>query len=127
MFLEEVFHIDSQHRLNPTTTGTNGYTWEVGKLLKNVRKAEVLYAEVPNTHYNVPAGQNTFTMVQTVSGVASTVTATVTPGNYTTSTLPTAMDTAWAAAGGNVNLMFSIDSTTLRLKVTTVSSTRKRL
>ena len=123
MFIEEVFHVDSTHRQNLATTGSNGFVWEIGKVLKNVRKAEVLYAEVPNTHYNVPVGQNTFTMVQTVSGVASTVTATVTPGNYTTSTLPTAMGTAWTTAGGNANLTFSIDSTTLRLKVTSGSST----
>ena len=123
MFIEEVFHVDSTHRQNLATTGSNGFVWEVGKVLKNVRKAEVLYAEVPNTHYNVPVGQNTFAMVQTVSGVSSTISATVTPGNYTTSTLPTAMAAAWAAAGGNAQISFSIDTTTMRLKVTSGSST----
>ena len=34
----------------------NDYTWGISRILKNVESIEVLYAEIPNSYYNIPEG-----------------------------------------------------------------------
>ena len=132
MRIEEVFHVDSKHRKDLTQTTSNGYEWSIGKVIKNVSKIEVLYAEIPNSYYNVPLGRNYFRIQQIVSGTATIIRAAVTPGNYTTLTLPAAMQTAWASSAvnedtgaaivGNANVRFAINASTLKIEVSSTSS-----
>ena len=56
----------------------NNYTWPIGRTLKNVESIEVLYAEIPNSYYNIPEGDNTF--VYTVYDTEYVIT--IPPGNY---------------------------------------------
>ena len=56
----------------------NNYTWPIGRTLKNVSSIEVMYAEIPNSYYNIPEGDNTF--VVTLDSTNYTVT--IPPGNY---------------------------------------------
>ena len=53
--------IHSAHRpfSDKNRSGNNNYKWPLGTVVKNIRKAEVMYAEIPNTYYSVPEGQNT--------------------------------------------------------------------
>lgn len=132
MHIEEVFHVDSKHRTNQNTTTSNGYQWSIGKVIKNVSKIEVLYAEIPNSYYNVPLGRNYFQIEQTVSGVETIIKAAVAPGNYTSLTLPLAMQTAWASSAvnvatgasvvGNTNVRFAVNASTLKIEVSSTDA-----
>jgi len=87
---ELVVHSANRTLTPENKTAVNDYTWTIGKTLKNVRAIEVLYAEIPNSYYNIYEGANTFQIV--VAGVARTMT--IPAGNYSNTTIATAMNTA---------------------------------
>ena len=90
---ELVVHSSNRTLTPENKTSVNDYVWSIGKTLKNVHSIEVLYAEIPNSYYNIYEGANTFQIV--VAGVARTMT--IPPGNYSDQTIATAMNTALAA------------------------------
>lgn len=87
---ELIVHSSNRTLTESNKTTVNDYTWEIGKTLKNVIAIEVLYAEIPNSYYNVPSGSNKF--VITVGGVAYTME--IPPGNYNNTNIATTMNTA---------------------------------
>jgi hypothetical protein len=107
--------IDSRHRNDPHTTPPNNYKWDLGRVHMNCRTLEVLFAEVPGSIYNVPEDRNSFKITQTVGATTTTLTCSVTPGNYDKNTLLTAVNNAWTAAGGTSNLSFTLDAITEEL------------
>ena len=56
---ELIVHSSNRTLTDSNKTTVNDYTWEIGKTLKNVIAIEVLYAEIPNSYYNLPSGSNT--------------------------------------------------------------------
>lgn len=98
--------VDSRNRTRTSRNAStvNDYTWELGTVLKNVISIEVLYAEIPNTYYNVYAGQNSFTII--LNGVEHVIS--IPNGNYNTGTLVVALEAAllatavaWTGGTGN--------------------------
>lgn len=87
---ELVVHSANRTLTPENKTSVNNYTWDVGKTLKNVRAIEVLYAEIPNSYYNIYEGANTFHIV--VDGVTRDMT--IPAGNYNNTTIVTIMNTA---------------------------------
>lgn len=121
--------IDSRNRNktypSDSTTTVNNYKWDIGGVLKNVQSIEVLYAEIPNSYYNVYAAVSSFTW--TVGTTTKTVTIPV--GNYSAATIPAALNTAIAASGSygaiadvSQYLEFSLDATTDQLKLTAIQT-----
>ena len=122
--------IHSIHReVTPANlTSVNNYTWPIGRTLKNVESIEVLYAELPNSYYNIPKGSNTLQIVMN----SVTYTVTLTPGNYSDATIYTALNTALSQItvdlGGSSSPMgdlieFGVDETTTQLTITHKTTT----
>ena len=87
---ELVVHSSNRTLTDENKTSVNDYVWTIGKTLKNVESIEVLYAEIPNSYYNMAEGTNTFEIV--VAGVPRTMV--VPPGNYNNTTIVAAINTA---------------------------------
>ena len=115
--------IHSANRVVGTTSQTvNDYTWEVGRTLKNVASVEVLYAEIPNSYYNVPDGANAFTITLN----ATDYTIYLTPGNYSSTDIAAAMNAKLAGVTISIGsytkmsemLSFTVDTITDQLTLT---------
>jgi hypothetical protein len=91
----EFFHVDSKHREGGTFgTAPNYYKWKFPHTVRGVHRVEVLHAEIPNSQYNVPEG-NTFSFEISVFSPPVAYTAytfSIPAGNYTYSTLETALN-----------------------------------
>lgn len=91
----EFFHVDSKHREGGTFgTAPNYYKWKFPHTIRGVHRVEVLHAEIPNSQYNVPEG-NTFAFEMSVFSppiVYTSHTFSIPAGNYTHSTLETALN-----------------------------------
>ena len=90
----EFFHVDSKHREGGTFgTAPNFYRWKFPHTIRGVHRVEVIHAEIPNSQYNVPEG-NAFSFEYRTLAVATytTVTLSLSPGNYTYQTLETALN-----------------------------------
>jgi hypothetical protein len=118
MRTSHVLHVDSRHRVNYPNTGPNHYRWDIGKVLRNCDMIEVIYVELPGSMYNVPSTRNQFAVTQSTGGVDTKIVATVSPGNYDSTTIVTALNTAWTSAGGTTDLTFAVDSVTDQITAT---------
>lgn len=88
-----------------SSSGRNWDTYEPGDYLiylndalMNVTRIELVGGTIPASGYTMNSTNNKIYFQETDG---TTLTATVTPGNYTTSTLPAAIKAALEAAGGN--------------------------
>ena len=76
---------------------------------------------IPNTDYNINANNNTL-VLQDYNNVSQTFT--ITPGNYTVSTLMTALNTAFTAGVGNFqNIIVTYSDTPNKYLFTTGATT----
>ena len=120
---ELAIHSTHRERTVDNLTSVNDYKWSIGRVLKNVESIEVLYAEIPNSYYNIPEGSNTLQ----ISMNSTTYTITIPPGNYSDqnihTTLNTLVSTVLVDLTDNVVLMsdlieFGVDEVTTQLTIT---------
>ena len=92
----EYFHVDSKHREGGVYgTAPNFYRWRFPHTIRGVHRVEVLYAEIPNSQYNVPNGNILyFQTAATLTGARTTYSISITPGNYNYATFETAINAA---------------------------------
>jgi hypothetical protein len=99
--------------------GLNGYSslnwpqFRLGFPLENVAQISVLEVIVPTSYYVFNSGNNTFSL--TIAG--NTYTVTITPGNYDSTTITTALQTALTNAYGAVTWTVVYTSATNKLTV----------
>lgn len=86
------FLVHSELRQNLDESTVNNYTIDLGQVLKNVERFEVLYAEIPNTYYNIDSTNNE--LVIWCTGQRSTFTIPV--GTYSVDEVVVALNTAIA-------------------------------
>jgi hypothetical protein len=94
------------------------FTYQLPHSIKNVKRISLINVELPNTCYNVRSPYNTFQFTRS----STTYTATVAEGNYTVTTLLTALATAMTAADSSTTFSFSSSSSTLKITMTSSNS-----
>ena len=117
---ELAIHSSNREMTTENKTTVNNYTWKLGKVLKNVESIEVLYAEIPNSYYNIDARNNSY--VLTVNSTDYTIF--IPPGNYTADTITTALNTTLSGVtvtgvgAASTLIAFSVDEPTSNLVAT---------
>lgn len=91
----------------------------LGKPLNNVAALKTLEVQIPFTYYVFNSKNNTFTLTESDGGGARTVTIPV--GNYTSSTLPSALATALNSASANSHT-YTVAYSTSTYKLTITSN-----
>lgn len=126
---ELLVHSFSRNTTTPSDSkkSVNNYSWEIGTVLKNVESIEVLYAEIPNTYYNIYAGANTVSLKVHETDKSFDIAE----GNYTPVELVTALNAALVAntvavPGGTITLSaylsFVLDSTLDQIYLSTIQA-----
>lgn len=108
------YFIDSRDRDCNTYAEPNDYVVETNYVYKNITSITLLSCVLPNTIYNIYENNNLIHFEETDSVV---LTAVIPPGDYTLTTLPTAIKTAMEAVG-NSTYTVTIDATTSRITIT---------
>ena len=102
---------DSLEALIPQTGDASIRDWpqfQLGRSLEDVAAVKILQVEIPFTWDVFNSDNNTFSLTETVGAVVSaTVDVTIPIGNYTTTTLISALETALDAASPN-NLTYTV-------------------
>ena len=113
-------HIDSRDRDFVVFPSSSHFTIELPELLKNVSAAVLVSAEVPLSYYVFTQARGNTQM--TVRVDAQTETVQIPDGNYSVSTMVTALEAALDEAFGT-NDGFSVDfsSTTLKCSITSIN------
>lgn len=94
---KRVLNIDSRFRDDPKTTASN-FTYRLGSVIRNISSVRVSSVEIPNSWYEISdaAKTNSFEVVYSRPslGISGSAVLTVPSGNYTTSSLMAAVQTA---------------------------------
>ena len=124
---ELAIHSTHRERTVDNSTSVNDYKWPIGRVLKNVESVEVLYAEIPNSYYNIPEGSNTLQ----ISMNSTTYTITIPPGNYSDQNIHTTLNTLISTIAVNVGphthmsdlIEFGVNEVTTQLTITHKTTT----
>ena len=119
---ELAIHSRHRERTVDNLTSVNDYKWPIGRVLKNVESIEVLYAEIPNSYYNIPEGSNTLQ----ISMNSTTYTITIPPGNYSDQNIHTTLNTLISTIAVNMGpythmsdlIEFGVNEVTTQLTIT---------
>lgn len=111
--------VDSRDR-NPLQTQSN-YTVTLPKVYESVYSVTLRSAEIPHSWYAFSSAAGNTSMVVTVSGTPATIT--IPDGNYTGTTLASALQTALVAAYGGGSFAVSYSTATNKLTITKSSGT----
>lgn len=117
-------NIDSYQRTSNSTSSSD-FSIQLPQIVPNCRKVSLLSLELPFTVYSVRSGLNN-TFKFSVSGTFSTTntyTATITSGNYSVTSLISAIATAVSATSAGVTISCSYSSTTMKTTITSSDST----
>lgn len=117
-----VLHVDSRARNLATQSSSSTFSIALPEQLHNVSSAALLSAEIPLTYYAFTATRGNTSLTFKYAGTPGTVT--IPDGNYTTSTMATALAAALAAAfpaAGAFTVTFS--ATTSRCTIAVASGT----
>ncbi len=112
----EYIIIDSRERDLEAFPNPNKYRAIFGKDYHNVTQLELVTAELPSSEYNVNQGNNIIYFQENTSGAI--LTATITPGNYTISTLKTVVESTMnSASASGASFVLDISSYSRQSKV----------
>ena len=112
--------VDSRERDNPIGTTPTEYTITLPQVYKHVLHAELKSLEVPATFY-IFNGSNTTARFTLQGDVMYTADVTLPNGNYTGTTLPSALQDALDAAFPGATFQVTLDYSTLKLSITTTA------
>lgn len=113
--LTHIVHIDSRDRDYGEFASPNSYRILLPKKYRHVLSARLLGCELPSTFFVFAAALGNTSLAVVDDGVALAIT--IPDGNYTTSTMCTALAAALSAATGKA-FTATLDAATLRLTVT---------
>ena len=116
--LRKTLLVDSRDRL-PSQTPTK-YTVNLPKVYENVYSVALRSAEIPFTWYVFSAANGNTTMHVSGAGSGNTVAVTIPDGNYTSDTIVTALNAAFASAGRSA-ITCVYDTVTSKLVFTSTS------
>lgn len=108
------YFVDSRDRDCSIYAEPNDYVVPTNYVYRNVTSITLLSCVIPNTIYNIYEHNNLIHFEETPTVL---LTATIPPGNYDITTLPTAIKTAMEAVG-NSTYTVTVDSTTSRITIT---------
>ena len=92
--------LDAQTSINATVASTDWPLFRLPRPLSNIAAMKILEVQIPFSYYVIDTKNNTFTLTESAGGGAQTVT--LTPGNYTTTTMAVELKTRLEAASTNV-------------------------
>lgn len=113
------FHIDSRDRDYDLYPSSSQFVVELPEMLKNVRSAVLVTAELPITYYVFSAARGTNSLRVTLGAVTRDVT--IPDGNYTTSTMAAALKAALEAAFAGTTFTVTFDAASLKCTITASS------
>lgn len=124
-------HIDSRDRDYDVYPTASEFSIELPETLKNVSSAVLVSAELPLSYYVFSAARGNTSLTVGLNGTSRTVT--IPDGNYTTSSMTTALQAALNAAFSPGTFTVSISGTTMKctiaatgaLTVDTTAATKK--
>lgn len=111
--IPNVLIVDSRDRNDTAYPDQHNYRLNLKKIYKNIVSMELISAEVPRTGYIVNDNNNKIYFEETGG---TTLTATIPPGNYDTSSLPAAIKSALEAVGGSTYTV-TYNSTTNKITI----------
>jgi hypothetical protein len=111
--------IDSRDRNYASYPSSSTFVVELPWAFHNVTSAMLLSAEIPQSYYVFNAARGNTSLTVALNGVTKTVT--VPDGNYTTTSIATALTSALTTAFGGTWTV-SFDDTTLRCSIATPAS-----
>lgn len=96
----QIYYVNSTHRVS----GTHGhFTYSIPLPPNcNFDRVCLLQANIPITYYLIPDGYNTFVLTERKTGVNTSVTITVPPGNYNVNSFASIVGALLTAASPNV-------------------------
>ena len=118
---KQLVMVDSRERDNPTSTTPTDYTITLPQVYKHVVRAELRSLEVPATFYIFNAS-NTTARFTLEGDVLYSADVTLPDGNYTGTTLPSALQDALEAAFPGATFEVTLDYSTLKLSITTTAA-----
>lgn len=113
------FIVESRLRLNPSTESTSNFTVNVPNFI-NINKMRLIEATIPLSYYIINSANNIISFTETGTG---TWLAVIPAGNYTNTSIITALVTAMNISGALGPFSASIDPTSNALTISTAGPT----
>ena len=104
--------INSNTRLNPGSSTSSNFTYSLNRNITRVTDIVIKSVQIPFTYYTVNSLNNVLKFN------SNAISITITPGNYTTSSLAVELKTLIDTAFGDATTVITFSSTTFKLNIT---------